>query len=153
MIPETLDGWTFDVVRTLCEQLQPEGERHDFKFEFQEPCKTTKICCAFANAYGGFLVVGVRDGGPPAARPEGIRRSLEILKVLRDKVKAEPEIEIRGPRPIPVPGSEKVIYVFEVPRSERRPHLPSRKEDRVFWKRLGSQCEQKSWLGKNGQDR
>jgi hypothetical protein len=64
-----------------------------------------------------------------------------LYKRLLDQVKAEPDISISLPHTIPIHGSVKLIYVFEIPQSPRRPHLPSKAEDRFFWNRLGSKCE------------
>jgi hypothetical protein len=55
-------------------------------------------------------------------------------------VKADPNIAISLPRTISIPTSTKLLYVFEVAQSPRRPHLPSPAEQRTFWKRQGSDC-------------
>jgi predicted HTH transcriptional regulator len=60
MIPSTLNDWTYQTIEALCSVGQSESDRHDFKFNLAELHNATKICCAFANTFGGFIVVGVR---------------------------------------------------------------------------------------------
>jgi hypothetical protein len=48
------------------------------------------------------------------------------------KVKADPDITISPAKTISIPGSAKLLYVFEIAQSPRRPHLPSQADQRVF---------------------
>jgi hypothetical protein len=139
LVPDRLENWTFQTLETLCAAGQSESDRHDFKLGLQEPKGTTKICCAFANSFGGFLVIGVGEKSK-RFKIEGIEPSAELYGDLTAKVKADPDITISPPRTIAVPGSTKLVYVFEIPQSPRRPHLPTKVDERVFWKRLGSNC-------------
>lgn len=140
-VPERLDGWTTELVVSLCAEGANEGERHDFKFGLQDGPNVTKTCCAFANSFGGFLIYGVRDNGKQF-QLEGLEPNSEFLKLLRDRMRADPEIEVLGPKMLKIPGTEKLLYVFHVPKSTRRPHLPTDADRRVFWKRSGSQSVQ-----------
>jgi hypothetical protein len=65
----------------------------------------------------------------------------EFSAKLRRGIRAEPHIEVSMPKLIAVPGSGNVIYVFAIPQSARRPHLPSMADERFFWKRSNSTCE------------
>jgi hypothetical protein len=58
------------------------------------------------------------------------------------KVKANPDIAISPPKTIRIPDTTKLLYVFEVAQSPRRPHLPSPADQRLFWKLQGSACVQ-----------
>lgn len=49
--------------------------------------------------------------------------------------------ELSRPKAITVPDTHRYLYIFHVPRSSARPHLPSRTEERFFWKRTNSGCE------------
>jgi hypothetical protein len=140
-IPTHLDGWTVEAVEALCAVGMGEGDRHDFKGNFQDAVNTTKVCCAFANTYGGFLIYGVSTNGT-AFSIEGLDPNPEFMSDLRRKVNAEPEIEINGPKIISVPNSAKVLYIAHIPQSTRRPHLPSTSDRRYFWKRSGANCTQ-----------
>ena len=44
-----------------------------------------------------------------------------------------------------IPDSEKVLAVVHVPKSCNRPHIPSQKELRVFWKRTNTGNEQMTY--------
>src|SRR5260370_259267 len=141
MVPENIDRWTFEAVEELCSTGLGESDRHDFKLGLQDHKNTAKICCAFANSVGGFLIYGVRQRSSSFI-PEGIEADSEFSAKLRQRIKADPHVDISLPRLVPVPSARKrLIYVFEVPSSARRPHLPSVPEDRFFWKRSNSTCE------------
>ena len=142
MIPSTLNDWTYEAIETLCSVGQSESDRHDFKFNLGELHNATKICCAFANAFGGFIVVGVKDAGPGKFLIVGLEPDKELYGKFIAKVKADPDIAISQPKTVNIPNSSKLIYVLEIPQSPRRPHLPSPVDQRVFWKRQGSDCVQ-----------
>lgn len=61
LVPNTLEDWTYEVVKELVAIGQIETDRHDFKFNFSEADSHTKLCCSFANSRGGFIVVGVKQ--------------------------------------------------------------------------------------------
>jgi len=121
---------------------QSESDRHDFKFNLGELHNATKICCAFANTFGGFIVVGVKDAGPGKFLIVGLEPDKELYGKFIAKVKADPDIAISQPKTVNIPNSSKLIYVLEIPQSPRRPHLPLPVDQRVFWKRQGSDCVQ-----------
>lgn len=141
LVPDRLENWTFQTLEALCAAGQSESDRHDFKLGLQEPRGTTKICCAFANTFGGFLVIGVGEKSTQF-KIEGIDPNKELYGQLLAKIKADPEIAISPPTTIAIPKSTKLVYVFEIPRSPRRPHLPTLADERFFWKRVGSDCIQ-----------
>ncbi len=139
-VPINLRDWNFGAVKALCTAGRPESDRHDFKRNLPEPRGLTKLACAFANTFGGFIVLGVSENSKRSFEPEGIEPDGEIYGKLNAKIRAEPEITVSYPRQIEVPRSKNVIYVFEVLQSTRRPHLPSPDDERYFWKRVGSSC-------------
>lgn len=141
MIPSALEQWSYEMIVALCERGRSESDRHDFKFNLPDPANLTKLCCAFANTFGGFIVLGVRDRDP-TFEVVGTEPDKEIYGKFLGKLKAEPDIQISSPKLIPVPDTQKTLYVFEVPRSTRRPHLPNQADQRIFWKRQGSDCVQ-----------
>ncbi len=143
-VPTTLGEWTYDVVHELARVGRCEGERHDFKYNLPDLANHTKICCAFANSQGGFLVVGVKERSGHFL-PEGIEPDAEIAKKFGDKLQAVPSIDFMHPVDIAVPGASKLIYVFEVPRSALRPHIPQPADQRIFWKRTPAGCEHMSY--------
>jgi hypothetical protein len=125
LIPNTLNDWTYEAIQTLCAAGQSESDRHDFEFGLADPRNATKICCAFANTFGGFIVVGVKDISRPKFEIIGLDPDKELYGNFLAKVKADPNIDISPPKAIRIPGSAKLLYVFEVAQSTRRPHLPS----------------------------
>jgi hypothetical protein len=142
LVPVALNSWTYEAIGALCAVGRFEGDRHDFKFNVAELRDATKICCAFANTFGGFIVVGIRDAVPASFEIVGIDPDKEIYGHFRAKVKTDPDIDIQPPKAIEIPDSDKLLYVFEIPQSPRRPHLPSVADRRFFWKRHGSDCVQ-----------
>lgn len=141
MIPDTLAGWTYEIVEALCEAGRSESDRHDFKFDLRGIKNLTKTCCAFANSEGGFIILGVADHDRTKFEIDGLDPDKELYGHFLAKVNASPNIEISVPQCIGIPDSEKLLYVFEIPRSPRRPHLPTVEDERFFWKREGSDCK------------
>jgi hypothetical protein len=141
LIPDSLASWTYEAVRALCAVGLTESDRHDFKYGLTNAENTTKICCAFANTFGGYLVFGVREANKNF-EIEGIEPDGELYGKLIAKVRVTPDIEIPPPMLITVPGAARLLYVFQIPRSVRRPHLPVPPGERFFWKRQGSSCVQ-----------
>lgn len=141
-VPITLINWTFAEVEALCAAGYAESDRHDFKFGLPDPRGLTKVACAFANTFGGFVILGVRETSAHQFEIIGIEPDGEIYGKFHSKIRAEPEIEVSYPRQIEIPDAPKVLYVFEILQSTRRPHLPAPADERVFWKRVGSSCRQ-----------
>jgi hypothetical protein len=141
-IPHGLLEWTYDAVARLCSAGVAESDRHDFKFDLRGLSDPSKLCCAFANTFGGFIVFGVKDETRQRFAPVGLDPDKELFGEFRAKIKADPEIGISQPSLITIPESSKLIYVFEIPASSRRPHLPTPPDKRTFWKRQGSACVQ-----------
>jgi hypothetical protein len=144
LIPLIRTEWSFERVQLLVESGQSESDRHDFKFNLPDAKTLTKLACAFANTYGGFFIVGVSERNGHHFTIEGIDSDKELFAKFIDKIRCTPSIAVEAPIPIPVPSTSKFIYIFEVARSSRRPHLPIPETDRIFWKREGSACSQMS---------
>jgi hypothetical protein len=111
------------------------------KFNLPDGDNLTKICCAFANSLGGFVVVGVKDRSGHFL-VEGIESDSEIAKKFGDKLHAEPSIDFASPIALPIPKNSNVLYVFHVAQSPRRPHITRKPDQRIFWKRTPAGCEQ-----------
>ncbi|HEY1697782.1 MAG TPA: ATP-binding protein [Polyangiaceae bacterium] len=131
MIPETLDGWTLEVVRRLVDQGVFETDRFDFKEmlphskDEEGKRRLRRDTAAFANSAGGFLVFGVKDakGVAPADRVVGMLVTVDFPEHFGNYPSAcEPSVEWAAKNP-PIPlGADRVIPVVHVPRSSRRPH-------------------------------
>ena len=140
-IPERLDGWTVEVIERLAAEGRSETDLFDFKAGLQPPTQQTKTCCAFANGRGGFLVYGVSEHGGKW-EVEGLEPDREFTAKFGARIRADPSIQYPPPRTIPIPGTQRVLHVVQIPRSPARPHLPTVKDERVFWKRTNVGCEQ-----------
>lgn len=137
MIPNKLDEWSFEIIQELVQKQANESDRHDFKKDLREayPENITKICCAFANTKGGFIVFGIKDNDKNW-RIDGIENSKELAHDFGKKIKANPTIDYNLPKIINIPQSDKVIAIFEIPLSTARPHLPDNSaQNRIFYKR------------------
>jgi hypothetical protein len=141
-VPTSLNDWDLAGVEALCASGYSESDRHDFKFGLPDAKGLTKVVCAFANTFGGFVVLGVSESNDHRFEPKGIEPDSEIYGKFHAKIRVEPEIGVSYPRQIDLPGTMKALYVFEILQSTRRPHLPSPADERVFWKRVGSSCRQ-----------
>jgi Putative DNA-binding domain len=143
-VPVALEEWSHDTIIELARLGRCEGERHDFKLNLPDADNLTKISCAFANSQGGFVILGVRDRSGHFL-VEGIDPDGEIAKKFSDKIHAVPSVSFAGPRDIRVPGTSNLLYVFDVPRSSQRPHIPQPLDKRIFWKRTPGGCEPMSY--------
>lgn len=141
MIPDRLEDWTYEAIQTLCQVGQSESDRHDFKFDLANLKEPEKICCAFANSEGGFIVVGIKEK-QRIFTIEGIDPDNELYGNFLKRIKIEPALDVPHPKVIGIPNSEKKLYVIEIPKSSKRPHIPSVAEKRYFYKRHGSNCIQ-----------
>lgn len=137
-----LVDWDYSAIKLLCDVGKSESEKHDFKMNLPDTVSLTKLCCAFANASGGFIIFGVKDLGRKGFNILGIDRDKELYGKFIAKLKSDPAMDIAPPRMIDIPDSSQVLYVFEILRSNRAPHLPSTADHRIFWKRHGSDCIQ-----------
>lgn len=138
-IPRTREGWTYELIKSLCDEHAAETDTHEFKEKLIEPDKLTKCCCAFANSKGGFLIFGIRDNSHQIM---GMKRDAEFGKHFGDKLKAAPAIHFEAPVFIPIPEKRKVLIVIHIPPSRRRPHVDANREKIKFWKRTNRGCEQ-----------
>jgi hypothetical protein len=63
IIPETMDGWNIDVLKNILEIPDVEKESFDFKNNkvLEKNYRLEDHICAFANTYGGYIVIGVGE--------------------------------------------------------------------------------------------
>ncbi len=112
---------TYDDVLQFCDQKIKENEVLDYKEDF--PSKLEKVIAAFANTYGGLIIIGVPEvDGKPANNPKGV----EFLEGLEEKVTSIilsnisppvfPEIQVCEPK------DRKTFVLIQVPQSSNTPH-------------------------------
>ena len=61
MFPEKLDDWTYEVIEDLLNKNITETDTYDFKINFPKDNTLTKLCCAFANTKGGFVILDIKE--------------------------------------------------------------------------------------------
>lgn len=57
MIPNSLEEWTLEKINELIIKGVSESDIHDFKKDLPDAETLTKLCCAFANSKGGFIIL------------------------------------------------------------------------------------------------
>lgn len=137
MIPSRLEDWTYDIIKNMVDRNQSESVWHDFKANIPDATSLTKDCCAFANTQGGFFIFGVKERGTQF-RIEGINNDKEISNLFGQKIHAVPQIYFDQPKIIFIPNSNKVLTVFHILPSPRKPHISSSMQERRFWKRTNA---------------
>lgn len=137
MIPKNLEGWTLEVILEIIKKINSEGERYDFKAKIPVKETLTKVCCAFANSKGGFVILGViEDKANSSFEIVGIDNDKELAHKFGQNINANPTIWFSLPKILPIPDSKKVVAIFEIPLSQERPHVPNlAPEKRLFLKR------------------
>lgn len=48
-------------IKSLIENNVPESQKLDYKLSFPNRIQITKILTGFANAYGGYLIIGIGE--------------------------------------------------------------------------------------------
>lgn len=131
IIPDTLAGWTLDVVRGLAALDTFETDRFDFKEQLPHPkdekgkLRLRKTAAAFANSIGGFLVLGVKDdrGLSPEDRLVGIASSEDLPAHFGAVVRhLEPSIAWTPKNPPIALATGTLLHVIHVHASPSRPH-------------------------------
>ena len=131
-------------IEDLVKSKVPEGERIEYKQALsgagekawadtqrltnQAKDRILEEVVAFANAYGGVLVLGIAESStsPPVAQrvlpvPRCAELAERFTRVFRDRVEPQlPQLRIFGVRT--TAGSDDGVVVFQVPRSRRAPH-------------------------------
>lgn len=132
MVPTTLNDWTEESIRRLLEAGVFEGEEFDWKEKLPhsrgevDKDRLRKVCAAFANARGGFLVYGVADSRsnmPPTERVVGIDPGEDFYAKFGEfPGSCRPAVPWEK-RTTPIClVSGRLIHVIEIPRSRVGPH-------------------------------
>ena len=118
---------TFQDVVDFCKRRLPEGKQLDYKYLLPKNHeKFAKTIASFANALGGFIIVGVQDDKndqPQApflgiAYREKIRNSIEdIIRVYIDPI-VFVDINI-----CVNPAGDRMFVLIHIPQSNLTPHL------------------------------
>lgn len=139
------DSVTIDALKNFVSR-QPEENLHlEFKsgafFDANNRDKITQAVTSFANSDGGILILGVKEkkaiGKSYADSIDGIqvdpKHSKEALEnILMSSI--SPKID--SLQIIRLEDNERSIFILEIPKSERAPHMAS---DKRYYKRLNFQ--------------
>lgn len=145
-VPDSIDEWNYDTVNHLVSAGYFETDTFDFKKllvskgDPNHNLRLSKTAAAFANSLGGFIIFGVKDwkqGLTAQDRIVGIDYDSEMAQHFGNAIgRSDPSIfYIAGNPPIPIPGSERVIFVVKIPNSFKAPHSVSEDNRPCFYKR------------------
>ncbi len=121
---------------------QDEGYNLDYKGEpknFDEFAnKMIKIFTSFANTNGGYIILGIeeKDKKNKVFEIVGISKYIQnrnIVEWLNQTLNGnvEPKLYYPDPRVIEIPDNEKIILIYYIPESTKKPHFNNR-ESRYF---------------------
>lgn len=129
LIPTRLNEWNYEVIKKLVDQNTFETDTFDFKYKFKLPEpghheNLVNTACALANTRGGFIVFGVQRKDNGLHEIEGIDKRDNIAMEFGQQLNnVNPAINFIPQNPaIEIPGTGKVLPVFHIPKSEKRPH-------------------------------
>ncbi|MBL9005282.1 MAG: ATP-binding protein [Myxococcales bacterium] len=154
MIPETLGGWTLEVIHRLVEQGIFETDRFDFKEMLPNPKddagkrRLRRDIAAFANVEGGFLIYGVKDDKrlPAEQRIVGVPKTQDFPVEFGNFPSAcEPSVawDFKN-SPLMIDGG-RAIHVVHVPSSRTKPHGVFEEDRWWFPKRTNKGTEPMSY--------
>ena len=116
-----LEQVTFDDIVTFCANEIKENEVLDYKITF--PRKLEKVLSAFANTYGGTVIIGVGDvDGKPETNPagldyaDGLEERVQSIIMSNISPPIFPQIHVCNP------VSGKTFIVIQVEQSVNTPH-------------------------------
>ena len=146
-------------ITDLCDNHVPEDIYLEFKqilftFPNQPPEQQGRLLenqvedilsdlVAFANSYGGHLVIGIAPDGERADRIEALRRedATRISQIIRDRaaVFIKPRLALLEAVPFPMDArQENWVVVVTIPPGESRPHMSAFREQTRFTIREGN---------------
>lgn len=130
-------------IRGLLSRGITENQNLEYKLEFgqreEDKKEMSRDISSMANAYGGYLIVGIREDGETGAPLE--ITGVENAENERDRIMSsclsniEPRIPGLKIRTVPIQDRNPIILIF-IPRSTRAPHAVRFGGGRIeFWKR------------------
>ncbi len=126
---------------------QGEGNRIEFKESVPVPANLAKAMVAFANADGGWLLIGVTDRGDVQGVAFGDRKAQFVLNVARNN--CAPPLQ---PKTETVELDGKTVAVIQVERGRQKPYQAN---ERIYIRigasaRVATQVELLSMLQESG---
>jgi len=153
--PTALQDWTLEIIVSILRRGAFEPDSFDFKEALPhsknpaDKLHLRKSLTAFANSGGGFLIYGVKDDRTLSAedRLVGVPSSFELPREFGNyPAQCEPSVEWRMlPAPIPLIDGNRVLHVFEILSTWRRPHAVFYENAAYFMKRTNKGNEDMSY--------
>lgn len=139
---ETMD--ILEITETDIQNLVGRSENQLLEFKSQEidGYKFAKVVSGFANAKGGYIVIGAHEdehgvcnGFVSLSRPGVVKQSIQ--QVIRDYT--DEPVQGIDTRDVRLATGENLLLVY-IPESNRKPHAIKKQGDRLlqFWIRNGS---------------
>ena len=97
MFPEKLDDWTYEIIEDLLNKNITETDTYDLKINFPKDNTLTKLCCAFANTKGGFVILGIKEEGL-GFKIEGIDKDKDLANEFGQKLHPATTIYFDSPK-------------------------------------------------------
>jgi Putative DNA-binding domain len=131
-----------DIYDLVYVQKQDEGHHLDYKGEPKNidefANKIIKTFSSFANAHGGYVIFGVEEADKKNKifKIGGISKSFSnksFVEWLNQNISGniEPKLFYPDPKVIEIPESGKIIVVYHIPESTKKPHFNNR-ESKYF---------------------
>ncbi len=150
MIPQSIEDWTLETIKTIAQKGIFENEYFDFKEKLPHSKNTNdkermfKTCAAFANSNGGFLIFGVKDdkGLSVEDRLVGIDLNLDFPEQFGNyPAKCEPSVDWDFLNPPLKLENDNVIHVVHIKAGWQKPSGFSKDDVWYFPKRTNKGTE------------
>lgn len=107
----------------------PEGLYIDYKRSLVEKDKIAKAVSAFANTYGGFLIVGIEED-PKTNEPdqhflldESTKKQETIRSAIVERIQPVPDFSTKAVQGKNPDGDDGWVILVQVPESSQTPHI------------------------------
>jgi len=134
MFSEPINEITFEKVENFCREDLPEGIRLDYKEDF--PRDLAKTISAFANTYGGLILIGVEE--TDRSTPKLPIKGIPLERGLEERITAialrgiyppvSPEIKVCEFSSEDAPAPDRAVIAIRVQESPDAPHAIENKK-------------------------
>ncbi len=125
MFGKDISNVSYDDIKSLLDSKIPESDILDYKSKMMDDQKLVKHVCAFANTRGGDIVFGIKESGH-GGHPIEINgldafnfNKERLEQIILSNIVPRLDVKIKS---IPIPDSQKVVLVIQVPPSYLKPH-------------------------------
>jgi predicted HTH transcriptional regulator len=142
---KSVEDVEYSDIEKLVEEKTPESQNLEYKSKIygrsdNDKKEMLKDIASFANAYGGFIIIGVREEnnqGDAAIPAEvvGVEQADVERESMYSSCLGNIAPRLTGLKIKVVKKEEKSIIVIWIPRSYNAPHMITYKDFDQFWKR------------------